>query len=63
MMGLGVHAGEWSALPFVERHYPLAKGGNNTPQTASPRLNFFFSLQGSSRLQPGTPNEFMLDIA
>ena len=33
---LGVHAGEWSALPCgsaappAERDYPLAKGGNNT---------------------------------
>jgi hypothetical protein len=35
-MGLGVHAGEWSALPCgsaappAERDCPLAKGGNNT---------------------------------
>ena len=36
LMGLGVHAGEWSALPCgsaappAERDYPLAKGSNNT---------------------------------
>jgi hypothetical protein len=35
-MELGVHAGEWSALPCgsaappAERDYPLAKGSNNT---------------------------------
>jgi hypothetical protein len=36
-MELGVHAGEWSALPCgsaaalpVERDYPLTKGSNNT---------------------------------
>ena len=32
MVELGVHAGEWSALPCgsAERDYPLAKGSNNT---------------------------------
>jgi hypothetical protein len=36
LMELGVHAGEWSALPCgsaappAERDYPLAKGSNNT---------------------------------
>jgi hypothetical protein len=43
LMGLGVHAGEWSALPCgsaappAERDCPLAKGSNNThPPTPTP---------------------------
>jgi hypothetical protein len=50
-MELGVHAGEWSALPCgsaappAERDYPLEKGGKNTH---TPHTEIYASTQSSA---------------
>jgi hypothetical protein len=38
-MELGVHAGEWSALPPAERDCPLTKGSNTTPPPTHTRTS------------------------